>query len=185
VARLREQKIKIFRNLGAELVKRGHWILKTAFNIKTNTIPKNTLRNFISDQTGLSEDKIICHDNKYYLTDWQTWQEIIKIDWTNEKKYLKDRYDCDNFANSFQARMAEIFGLNSAGRFSVAIYDVNTDKKIGYHRASIIICSNNGILRAYAYDPMTGMEDKFCLIEKGKDIIIKNWQYLPKFISFN
>ena len=178
-------KIKIFKQLGVDLIKRGQWFLNKAFGIKTVTITKDELASAVMEVTGLPRNKIALHDEQYYLTDWKVWKDIFKYDWTNHKKYLTDKYDCDNFAESFKSRAAEIYGLNSAGRLSVQLVNPNTGKHIGYHRANVLIALEEGNIVVYAYDPMEKMLDKWCLINKGQPIIIKNWQYLPKFIAFN
>jgi len=123
-------------------------------------------------------------DREYYFDTWDKWLKAIEIDWTNMNKYLTDAFDCDNFADIFNARMAEYYGWNTSGRLSVALYRPNTNQIIGYHRASIIVALEGPILRAYAYDPMIGMEDKYDKIEEAF-IRIKNWVYAPNYISFN
>jgi len=108
--------------------------------------------------------------------EWRIYYTKVKGKW---KPWF-----CDNFADSFNARMSEYYGWNTSGRLSVALYRPNTNKIIGYHRASIIVVKEGPVLRAYAYDPMIGMEDKYDKIEKAF-IQIKNWIYKPNFISFN
>jgi len=126
----------------------------------------------------------VLSDANYYVDTWDKWLKAIEIDWTNASKYDRDSYDCDNFADSFNARMAEYYGWNTAGRLSVALRNPVTNKIIGYHRASIIIVQDGQTLEAYAYDPMIGMQDKYDKIESAF-IKIKDWIYVPNYISFN
>jgi len=147
------------------------------------TITKQELKDFL---TGLGLPVPACHDELYYVDNWSKWLKAIEIDWTNTHRYLSNQYDCDNFSSSFNARMAEFYGWNTAGRYSIKLYEPGTDKFIGYHRASIIVAKNeNSNLVAYAYDPMTGMNDEYTKITQDAITQIKNWQYVPRFISFN
>lgn len=54
-------------------------------------------------------------DNKYWTCTRLDFDVIIKWDWTDEKRYVAEKYDCDNFAFSFKARMDRKFHLNNVG----------------------------------------------------------------------
>jgi len=54
-------------------------------------------------------------DNKYWCCSRLDFDAIIKWDWTDNKKYIAEKYDCDNFAFSFKARMDRRFHLNNVG----------------------------------------------------------------------
>jgi len=54
-------------------------------------------------------------DVNYWVCTRQDFVRIIKWDWTNSKKYISEKYDCDNFALTFKARMDRKFHLNSVG----------------------------------------------------------------------
>jgi len=54
-------------------------------------------------------------DTKYWTCTRLDFDVIIKWDWTDKKRYVKERYDCDNFAFSFKARMDRKFHLNNVG----------------------------------------------------------------------
>jgi len=59
--------------------------------------------------------EIMSLDLKYFLCDETDMKAIIKWDWTDNKKYVKEKYDCDNFAFSFKAMVDKRFGLNGVG----------------------------------------------------------------------
>ena len=59
--------------------------------------------------------EILSLDSKYFLCDETDMKAIIKWDWTDNKKYVKEKYDCDNFAFSFKAMVDKRFGLNGVG----------------------------------------------------------------------
>jgi hypothetical protein len=176
-------KQRLYADLGGKLARIGILFQRQAISPEiTKTLSKGQLRGFLND-LGI-ESPIILADSNYALTDWKTWQEIIKYDLTNEFKYISDFNDCDNFSDYFNAFAAMAYGLNTSGRFTVELKD-EEDKHIGYHRASCIVCTENGNLAAYAYDPMENMEDQFCKINKGGKIRIKNWFYWANYLSFN
>ena len=62
---------------------------------------------------GRMEVKAI--DSKFWTCNEDDWKKIIDYDWTDEKKYVSEQYDCDNFAFNFKARVARKFGINSVG----------------------------------------------------------------------
>jgi len=54
-------------------------------------------------------------DSKYWTCTRLDFDAIIKWDWTDNKKYVAEKYDCENFAFSFKARMDRKFNLNNVG----------------------------------------------------------------------
>ena len=54
-------------------------------------------------------------DNKYVAVPQKEFQKIIDWDWTDNKRYVAEEYDCDNFAFSFKARVARKFHINTVG----------------------------------------------------------------------
>lgn len=54
-------------------------------------------------------------DTKYWVCSRLDFEAIIQWDWTDKKKYVAEKYDCDNFAFSFKARMDRKFHLNNVG----------------------------------------------------------------------
>lgn len=118
-------------------------------------------------------------DAKYRLTDWETWEKIVKYDGTDLMKYISEFYDCDNFADSFCARVAEVYGLNSAGKTTVELVDPEDDSHIGYHRAVIIVTSEN---TAYLLEPE---DDGTVKIKAGVHPTLGNWKYKDIHIEFN
>ena len=54
-------------------------------------------------------------DRNYWACSRQEFERIVKWDWTNNKQYVKGKFDCDNFALMFKARMAWFFEVNTVG----------------------------------------------------------------------
>jgi len=54
-------------------------------------------------------------DRKYITIPEAEFTKIIDWDWTDNKKYVAEKYDCDNFAFSFKARVDRKFHVNTVG----------------------------------------------------------------------
>jgi len=162
----------IKRKLGILLCRQGEDFLKSAFHIKPVVFDSRDVMNFLRDITGLPAGTISLSDRKYYLTDWETFKQIIEVDWTESYKYCSDFFDCDNSSFLFASRMGMMFKLNSA---SVCYGMLNySDKSFG-HAFNLIITHNNiGGLEARIFEPMT---DEWCLIEKEKPSMIGYKEY--------
>ena len=48
----------------------------------------------------------------FYTVSRAEWEKVIRVDWTNTRKYSLKDYRCTNFAWSFKARVFDIFGLS-------------------------------------------------------------------------
>ena len=148
-------------------------IKRTAIKVDTAEFSSGMIRDFLK---GKGFNTLYMADSTYHLTDWETWKRIIKWDWTNKRKYLKDIYDCDDFADEFSAMATSTYGLNSVALAKMTRLDQpNTDKLIGYHRHNLILANDkeNG-LEAYLYEPMT---DGFKKMERNHSIIMSGWEY--------
>ena len=58
---------------------------------------------------------ILSLDNKYLGTNQADMKKIIEWDWTDNRKYIAEKYDCDNFAFSFKAMVDRKFNVNNVG----------------------------------------------------------------------
>ena len=92
---------------------------------------KDMLKRDVSKAIGGA--KMTWLDNKYVAVSEKEFQKIIDWDWTDNKKYVAEKYDCDNFAFSFKARVDRKFHINTVG------FDIDYD---GGHAYNIIIFSN-------------------------------------------
>ena len=82
-------------------------------------------------------------DAKYWVCDREEFNKIVKWDWTDNKKYVAEKYDCDNFAFSFKAMVDRRFGVNNVG----LVIDYS-----GGHAYNIIVF-NDGTVRLF--EPQT------------------------------
>jgi hypothetical protein len=161
----------IAKKLGKILIENGLKILKSAFHISPIIYTRAEIMNFLS-ANGLPITSL--SDEKYYTVDWATWLSLIEVDWTEEKKWYEDYYDCDNHAFTFGSRIPEIFDLNTAGVCYGQIYNKDTGNFIGNHAFNLIIAVQDGKLTPYLFEPMTG---KWVLWIKGGKNVLDNWEY--------
>jgi len=170
-------KLTMFKKLGTELGKSSVYFLKTAFGIKPIVRTKSELVQIVWDKTGIPAYSA---DKKHYFIDWKTWEQLIFYDWTDKKKYLKDRADCDNFSSSFCARMSEIYDLNTAGRLFCDVYDKDTDKKLAGHVAVLIVDKDKRVFL------MESQTDKWIEItNQNQRLVIGQWRYSLRYSRFN
>jgi len=171
-----KQKInKLARNFGASLCQTGLKIIQTTFRINPVELDYEEFRDlFLNLSDGV---RPVLLDGKYYLEKWSTWQNIIEVDWTDTKKYVRERFDCDNMSFSFCSRVSWLFGLNSKGAVYGAIYNRITKKLVGYHYWVCIVSNEpDGTRQLFYLEPQTDERVKY---EKGKPIIMGNWLYEP------
>ena len=77
-------------------------------------ITKNDVYNALKDAGFLTSGMKRLHlDSKYWACSKKEFQDWIRWDWTNKKKYISEQYDCDNFAFSFKARCDRKIGVNT------------------------------------------------------------------------
>ena len=88
-------------------------------------------------------------DNRYWLPSFDEMIEIIEKDWTDRKKYVADRYDCDDFSFSFKAHVAEL-GYNNVA----VVFD-----PLPRHAYNLFVTDD---LKLYVFEPQT---DEFWLFE--------------------
>ena len=170
-----DKKLKMYQEFGSKLIEEGKEFLRKATPMNKVIYPKMRIGGTVQYFTGVFP---VLNDEKYHTTDINTWKTIIKNDWTNKKKYVSDTFDCDNFSNSFCAYCADIYELNTAGRFTVALLD-KKGKHVSFHRAVIIIDSK---LECYLLE---SQNDKIVKLVKGRLPVIDGLQYKVNYISLS
>ena len=171
---------EIYRKLANVFFQLSKSYIKKTFDIKPKVYTQENIFNYLKEQ-GVCES-ISLSDLKYHLIDWETWKAIIVADWSEQRKYVVDVFDCDNFGFNFSARMADFFELNSAGTAYGWVYDKNTGRTIGAHVFNVILAENNlGVRKIFIYEPIT---DGYCEYVKGKRVEIGNWQYQVNWVIF-
>jgi hypothetical protein len=85
-------------------------------------------------------------DKNYYTTGYETFRRLIEWDWTDTREYLKDVFDCDDFAIYFKSRMAIEFNINAIA----VVLDYSSA-----HAYNIVILKDCAGVRWYIYEPQT------------------------------
>jgi len=151
-------------------------ITRNAFRIKPIVITREIFTSTIKNL--LPNIPVSAFDRKYYLATLADWENIIQHDFIDTKKYFTDFFDCDNFGFLFSSRAAYLYHLNSCGAVQGNILDPKTRENKFAHIFNIIVTADK---KCYLLEPQT---DKLIEIEKGKDLIIGNWLYVPTFCYY-
>jgi hypothetical protein len=120
-------------------------------------------------------------DSNYWVESLDNWKQMIDICWISERDYAKDRFDCDNFSQTFQSWASWYFDLNTAGRVYGEAYNLD-GSKIGYHYWNAILTKDkNDELHLYMVEP----QNKGIIEYNGeKEFVIQNMRYRPIKVYF-
>lgn len=178
----KEKCIALYKNLAVTLHNRALWFFKNAFGVKPKSTTQSYLRAFLAGK-NVPLNKIMWADSKYQYVDLDTMKSIIKYDWTDEKKYVSEVFDCDDFAFTFKAHLHERFHLNNVGMArSIKITDADTGEDKGYHRANVFFAEDNGELKLYFFEPQT---DRFVEITDYREPIkLTGWNNQLNLLDF-
>ena len=77
-------------------------------------LEKNDVYHALKDAGFLTSGMKRLHlDSTYWSCSKKEFQDWIRWDWKNKKKYISEQYDCDNYAFSFKARCDRKIGVNT------------------------------------------------------------------------
>jgi hypothetical protein len=119
-------------------------------------------------------------DEKYYFESIDFYNKIIPYNWIQRKKYIEDRFDCDNFATKFNSYISDVFGLNTTGVSTGEVYGIYTDKLVGRHAYNMILATDNGVLKPYLFEPMKNIIAEW----KGQKTALGDWKYTVEWSDF-
>ena len=120
------------------------------------TAVKKVNKQFVQDLiSGLGVDSMIL-DGKYYMANESNMLNVIAWDWTEKKKFILDRYDCDDFAFTFKANVNRYYDLNQVG----VVVDWSSR-----HAYNIILFPNRNI---WLFEPQT---DSFFFVSERKKFL--------------
>ena len=106
-----------------------------------------------SPLTNLQEVPV---DSVYWGASEDAWHGMLAYTGVDRKRYIKDRFDCDNFAVLFAGVVADKFGINGVG--------IVIDYSGGHAYCAILIVNENGGLSIGIIEPQN---DKFVLKTQG------------------
>ena len=94
-------------------------------------------------------------DETYWGVSLETWQLILAYNGTDKKRYVKDTFDCDNFAILFAGSVADKFGINGAG--------IVIDYSGGHAYSALLVATADGL----AFATIEPQNDQFVIKMDG------------------
>ena len=106
--------------------------------------------------SGLSKLQGVPLDNTYWGVSLETWHLILAYNGTDKKRYVKDTFDCDNFAILFAGSVADKFSINGAG--------IVIDYSGGHAYSALLVVTEDGNLAFATIEPQN---DEFVIKMDG------------------
>ena len=88
-------------------------------------------------------------DNRYWAVDHAAWDAMIKAYGPDRNAYVKERYDCDDFAFAFKGGMGHRYEVNGVGIV------INYAQ---HHAYNLLLVNDNGVCTAEFVEPQ---QDQF------------------------
>lgn len=175
-------KLNIYKTLGNTLINQGIWFLEKAFGIQTKEVSSSQVLPLLSQV--VPTDKIYFCDQTYFYTTLEKIKDILKYDLVNDKKWVAEYFDCDDFSLTIRANFREYYGLNCVGEARmVELRNTTTNAHIGWHRANFFFAEEGGVLKTYLLEAQNDI-----IVEVNKDnlnkITIGNWRYIINSLDF-
>jgi len=79
---------------------------------KGNKFVENALSALPNYDNGVSRMTL---DTKFWMVNKEQMRKIVEEDMTDERKYQKSLFDCDNFSLMFVTHLADTYDINQAG----------------------------------------------------------------------
>ena len=95
-------------------------------------------------------------DETYWGVSLETWHLILAYNGTDKKRYVKDTFDCDNFAILFAGSVADKFSINGAG--------IVIDYSGGHAYSALLVVTEDGNLAFATIEPQN---DAFIIKTEG------------------
>ena len=124
----------------------------------------------------------ILYDGKYHVPRKDALIQFIRDNWLDKRRWLEDVYDCDNFALSFKAYLAEIGLINACGFAVGEVRDAKTNQLLGYHAFNVLsFYDETGEVKLVMFEPQT---DEIAEIKDGKAIFRDKYIYIPYWVEY-
>jgi uncharacterized protein YdhG (YjbR/CyaY superfamily) len=141
-----------YKRSGNILIDRGVWLLQHGFNVKPEITTQAYMKSLIKARTGIINIRFA--DNKYYYVDIDTIKDILKHDMVDEKEYVAEKFDCDDFAETIRTVFNFVFEINTMGTArGIKMVDPNTNETIGWHRANVFMATEKGEPKLWYLEP--------------------------------
>ncbi len=90
-------------------------LVKSNFEVKNMRIIPITLYDMIKANKKIKWCIKWYDDRKYWTTDRDGLEIIVEDYMKKKRKYVKDRFDCDDFSRTFKCFCIEHYGINAVG----------------------------------------------------------------------
>jgi hypothetical protein len=163
----------VARNLAKTLISAGYKMMISSYNISPQQVAYNEIVNLISKKLPNAQQGLM--DSNYYLTGIDKWKDIIASDWLmGTKKYIADKFDCDNFAYCFASHCSELYDISVATCYG-RVWQKDTGADLGLHYWNVIMTQETDGRHLYFYEPQN---DNYLEIPDGtKDIVMGQMKY--------
>ena len=94
---------------------------------------------------------LLMTDGKYTVSDRSSFINVLNNFWERQKNYVRDRYDCENFAEWFRVWLVGL-GITAVG----VVYDSSPVGQQGHAYNMVIFENPDGTLEAHLLEPQTG-----------------------------
>jgi hypothetical protein len=158
--------------IGRTLINSGLKFVQQGFQLSPKEATREELATLIANKLNCESGFM---DGKFYLVSIDDWRNFNEFDWTKEKIYVTDKFDCDNYAFTFAAHISELFDI-TVGTCYGKVYNKDTGKYIDLHYWNVVITKELDGLHLYFYEPMNGGFAE--VIDKSR-IVIGNMRYEP------
>ena len=170
----------LYKKLGSQLIEKGQWFLKKAFNVKVeDRSNKIDIINLLVSK-GFFLNKMRFADFWYDVISLDVMKEIIKYSWVDKKAYVAETFDCDDFALAFRGHVSETYGINSIALAKHIKVVTDTGKEM-WHRAVVFLAVENGVTDAYLLETQS---DLLIRLRKNEKIHLGKWTYELSEIEF-
>ena len=95
-------------------------------------------------------------DNTYWAVSLETWELILAYNGASKNDYVKDSFDCDNFALCLAGNVPQRWGVNG-----VAIV-IDFSGQHAYN--ALLVVDENGVLEVAVVEPQN---DEFVIRKQG------------------
>jgi len=159
---------------GNVLVTLGEKIMASGASLNPIQVPLLQMQSFLNTKLpGVLQGML---DSNYYLVDIATWKTMISFDWVHLKKYLTDKFDCDNYSFAFATHISELYDISVSTCYGQAL-DKNTHNLIGWHYWNTIITQeSDGTKHLWFFEPQNS---NLVEVVGQQDIVMGNWVYKP------
>lgn len=118
-------------------------------DVATTVVSKDAVEDALSDLDGWSWKQAYWWDDySYKVPLLEDFEGVAVVDQIEDKSYVDDYYDCDNYADHYAALFAREFQVNAVG----VVISPEADPP---HAFNVVIVDNDGEIEARLWEPQS------------------------------